>query len=298
MRYNNVIKQRFTDIEKVKKTILDKYRPTLSRHQLEIKLFEYYEDLPNSHDRHIRECEALKNRILSNRTHDSDLVMIENQVTLLTYCKELMRKAQQESSKLDNQNNKLDGFSPVIATLKYISTKRILKCKLQREIDDINLEIRRQNLCFQLIIFHQDTAKAETSIQNEDDDLLSSISEQLSQGSKIEEDKLDELFKEIRDLRSKYNLNPLTQQEKASIIRAMGLSKGHWFKCPQGHIYAIGECGGAMQRSVCPECKADIGGNNHKLVDGNELATEMDGARYAAWSEQANMENYVIIDED
>lgn len=54
------------------------------------------------------------------------------------------------------------------------------------------------------------------------------------------------------------------------------------------HIYAIGECGGATQRGKCPECKADIGGENHRLTEGNQLAGEMDGAKFAAYSEEAN----------
>ena len=92
-------------------------------------------------------------------------------------------------------------------------------------------------------------------------------------------------------------LNPLTPEEKRQIVKAIGLSKGHWFKCPRGHVYAIGECGGAMETSKCPECKAVIGGTRHKLVEGNQLASEMDNAQYPAWSEQANLANYGNLDE-
>ena len=88
------------------------------------------------------------------------------------------------------------------------------------------------------------------------------------------------------------SLNPLTPEEKKQIVSAMGLKKGHWFKCPNDHVYCITECGGAMERSTCPECKAVIGGQNHKLEEGNTLAPEMDKAQYPAWSEQANMQNY------
>ena len=49
------------------------------------------------------------------------------------------------------------------------------------------------------------------------------------------------------------------------ISEAIGLSGGHWYECPNGHPYAIGECGGAMEKSVCPECNAEIGGLNHNL---------------------------------
>ena len=52
-----------------------------------------------------------------------------------------------------------------------------------------------------------------------------------------------------------------------------------------------------MERGTCPDCGAVIGGANHALEEGNELAPEMDGARHAAWSQQANLENYVIVDE-
>jgi len=85
--------------------------------------------------------------------------------------------------------------------------------------------------------------------------------------------------------------------ERKEIIKAMGLTQGHWFKCPNGHIYAIGECGGAMQEAKCNECGAQIGGGSHTLRSDNRLAGEMDGARFAAWSEQANnMANFEIDD--
>ena len=77
----------------------------------------------------------------------------------------------------------------------------------------------------------------------------------------------------------------------------MNLKPGHWYKCPQGHIYVITECGGAMEKSKCPDCGAVIGGENHKLAEGNQVATEMDGARYSAWSEQTNLANYGNLDE-
>ena len=59
-----------------------------------------------------------------------------------------------------------------------------------------------------------------------------------------------------------------------------------------GHLYTIGECGGASERSKCPGCKAVIGGQNHSLVAGNTVANEIDGSRHSAWSDQANMDNY------
>lgn len=89
----------------------------------------------------------------------------------------------------------------------------------------------------------------------------------------------------------------ISDVEREQIVKAMGLTQGHWFKCPNGHIYAIGECGGAMQESKCNECGAAVGGASHRLRSDNRLASEMDGARFASWSEQANdMGNFAFDD--
>ncbi len=40
-------------------------------------------------------------------------------------------------------------------------------------------------------------------------------------------------------------------------------------RCPQGHTYVIGECGGAMQAARCPECGSGIGGTGHTLDSTN-----------------------------
>jgi len=57
-----------------------------------------------------------------------------------------------------------------------------------------------------------------------------------------------------------YSRRFMLGDEMTSIIEAIGLKRGHWNKCPNGHFYVIGECGGAMEISKCPDCKADIGG--------------------------------------
>ena len=75
----------------------------------------------------------------------------------------------------------------------------------------------------------------------------------------------------------------ITDAERITILQAIGSVSGHWYKCPNGHIYYIGECGGAMQESRCNECGAAIGGGSHRLVSDNAHAPEMDGSAAAAW---------------
>ena len=50
------------------------------------------------------------------------------------------------------------------------------------------------------------------------------------------------------------------QAFKNMIIKAVGLDSGHWYECPNGHPYVIGECGGAMEVGRCPTCNSQIGG--------------------------------------
>ena len=47
-----------------------------------------------------------------------------------------------------------------------------------------------------------------------------------------------------------------------------------------------------MEEGRCPECGSAIGGHNHRLRDDNRLASDMDGARYAAFSDMANIHNF------
>jgi hypothetical protein len=85
----------------------------------------------------------------------------------------------------------------------------------------------------------------------------------------------------IDKLNKKWNLSAI--KERKMIVKAMQLSQGHWFKCPNGHIYCISDCGGAMEESKCNECGARIGGQHHQLRRDNEFAPEMDGAKAPAW---------------
>lgn len=69
------------------------------------------------------------------------------------------------------------------------------------------------------------------------------------------------------------------------------MPKGHWFRCPNGHPYAIGDCGGAMQESKCPDCNAPIGGSNHRTLQSNQFAPDIDGASRPAFPGQYGFEN-------
>lgn len=64
----------------------------------------------------------------------------------------------------------------------------------------------------------------------------------------------------------------VTSEEVEAVAKAIeaaenGMRAGHWFECPNGHPFFIGECGGAVEDAVC-ECGAKIGGTGHRRVQG------------------------------
>ena len=88
----------------------------------------------------------------------------------------------------------------------------------------------------------------------------------------------------------------ITREEKQMIVRALQAKPGSWYKCPKGHVYNIGECGGAMEEALCPECRSAIGGGSHRLRDDNTHAGDFDGSYHAAWSIGANLGNFDLRD--
>ncbi len=107
----------------------------------------------------------------------------------------------------------------------------------------------------------------------------------------VTEDILQQALAEMHQISNKLAM-PLPKEERTMIIKALGTKRGSWYKCQNGHFYQIGQCGGAMETSKCPECSAVIGGQSHTLASGNQHAGEFDDSSHAAWSEGANLANY------
>jgi len=73
------------------------------------------------------------------------------------------------------------------------------------------------------------------------------------------------------------------RREVIEVITKEVGGRGHWYQCPNGHVYVVGECGGPMQTSQCPDCKATVGGESHRPAEGNSHA-DIDGSSHPAWS--------------
>ena len=58
----------------------------------------------------------------------------------------------------------------------------------------------------------------------------------------------------------------ISKFDAQKILQSLGTT---WYKCPNGHFYVIGDCGQPMQNSRCPECGSQIGGIGHIPQSGN-----------------------------
>ncbi|KAI8591622.1 hypothetical protein BDZ88DRAFT_487300 [Geranomyces variabilis] len=71
----------------------------------------------------------------------------------------------------------------------------------------------------------------------------------------------------------------VSSEEKQQVYAAMArefAGTGHWYLCPQGHPFTVGECGMPMERASCPECGSPVGGAHHMPDAGVTRAAEFD----------------------
>eukprot|EP00742_Colponemidia_sp_Colp-10_P025595 GILJ01031049.1.p1 GENE.GILJ01031049.1~~GILJ01031049.1.p1 ORF type:complete len:297 (-),score=34.13 GILJ01031049.1:290-1180(-) len=81
----------------------------------------------------------------------------------------------------------------------------------------------------------------------------------------------------------------LTEQERKSIHAALtegadGIQRSGAYKmCPCGYMYVIGECGGAEEIANCPGCHRQIGGQQHRDIEGIRHVGDFDDSVEPAW---------------
>ena len=73
------------------------------------------------------------------------------------------------------------------------------------------------------------------------------------------------------------------------IFKITSSQKWKWYRCTNGHAYAINNCGRPMQRGRCA-CGAEIGGDNHQFVN-NTNTMEVTDANNIGLEEKVNCLN-------
>ena len=306
-RYGNVVKRIHNDIDNIKRKILGCTTKIEEEKILVLKLaYDLISKIslismnmkPSNIDKAWKMIADYFSRICkSSSVYYQDILLLESEMRLLKNW-HLISTSYEEALKSENQSRSSSHIEFESEMQNMLCRILVLPAHTSAFIlSQLNLELQRLSLKRDILVLKVNCASLNFTLDEADEEIITKIEEVLRNKEIIEEDNLEKFKEEMADIRSRNpQLSPVTKEEKIQIVRAIGLKQGHWFKCRNGHFYAIGECGGAMEESKCPECGAVIGGQHHRLADDNELAPEMDGAAHAAWSDQANMQNYQLDD--
>ncbi|NXQ64815.1 ZNFX1 protein, partial [Anthoscopus minutus] len=276
LRYGTSVKRQVEEIERVKQKIQGPAQEIQSnRRRLQAALAQNVVLRRNLWVKYV----MLENKLRSSALSVKSIGLIEN---LLNFYKHV--------ADLTNSMNKIDESERVELKEKLDEVQGWLdKQRVSftgQELTDLQSEIQRLTYLVNLLT----RCKASRMISTEIEAEIESAREILEGTKKFTEEDEAAVKAHLKKINAGLPVSGLgiSEAERVQIVSAIGCPRGHWFKCKNGHIYVIGECGGAMQRSTCPECHEVIGGTNHTLDSSNSLAPEMDGASHAAWSNTAN----------
>ncbi|NWY45192.1 ZNFX1 protein, partial [Sylvia atricapilla] len=276
LRYGSSVKRQVEEIEQVKQKIQGPAQEIESnRQRLQAALAQNIVLKNNL----CRKYEMLENKLKASALCTKSIGLIEN---LLNFYKRVADLTD-SMNKID-ENERKGLIKRLDEVQEWLDKERI--SFTEQELTDLQSEIQRLTYLLSLLARCKANRMMSTDIAAE----INSAREILEGTKKFtekDEAAVKAHLKKINDGLPVSGLG-ISEAERVQIVSAIGCPRGHWFKCKNGHVYVIGECGGAMQRSTCPECHEVIGGMNHALESSNSLASEMDGATHAAWSDVAN----------
>ncbi|XP_032455825.1 NFX1-type zinc finger-containing protein 1-like isoform X2 [Nasonia vitripennis] len=238
-----------------------------------------------------------RRQILSAQDVDTCRVIVDiinHMIEILSTIEETLHQMSLEKWK----KNFISGYSPVPTFRDYKITYKFIEIQIliilesissctwhlpKQRLEDIELELLRLHYMAALCIADLKFRKyILASFLVEYTKKYDVVLKKLSCIKRFEKKVQSEVLDALNNLQNEEKTAVI---EKCMIVQAMGFKQGHWYKCPNGHPYVIGECGGAMEVANCNECGAKIGGTDHRLLGSNQLASEMDGtAINPAWS--------------
>ncbi|KAM3621818.1 uncharacterized protein V6R79_016437 [Siganus canaliculatus] len=284
LRYGSRVNASLAQIEMVKEKINGFQADNEKRKEI---LRNKSENLfTDNHPFHLTLKHSLKKAYLSA----NDLWILENKISCLEETVKL-RKIHGEKLWLSlgfTLEKRLDEFERWI-------TNRHQKFTEQQAYD-VQRELQRITLLTELSVrCHIADERAQSDKIQSEVQTLRKLLEKSTQFTEQDQQSVKEVMKELDKKVPPSGLG-ISEDERKMILSAMQMRPGHWYKCPNGHVYVITECGGAMETRHCPDCDATIGGASHTLAAGNQVASEMDGAQHAAWSEANNLQNFGQLD--
>ncbi|XP_007548089.1 NFX1-type zinc finger-containing protein 1 isoform X1 [Poecilia formosa] len=284
LRYGSHINRSLAEIEIVKKKING--RKSDIEEKIRILKNQWDENQNIGQIYMPKEDKEIQQKLEKSYLTASDLWILENKIDFLIRVAKL-RKVEKEKMLVTDGYRFRQSVNQFMSWLNNTSQKFT-----DQQVFDLQRELQRLNLLAELNVrcHIADTKDQMSKMQSEVQEIRHALE---MPGQFTEQDQVN-VKEALKSLDEKFPATGLgiSEEERKMIVSAMRMPPGHWHKCPNGHVYVITECGGANQRSKCPDCKASIGGQNHTLDSGNEVATEMDGSQHSAWSEANNLLNF------
>ncbi|XP_017264129.2 NFX1-type zinc finger-containing protein 1 isoform X2 [Kryptolebias marmoratus] len=284
LRYGIHINRSLAEIEMVKKKI-NKGQPDIEELRSALQN-QWKTNLPICEVHLGNEYMEIQVKLEKKYLTANDLWIVENKIDFLTRVAKLL-KTKEENMLFSDGYRFWKNASQFVGWLNSKNQKFTDQqvFDLQRELQRLNLLAELNARCHKADKMEQ-TNKMQIEVQE-----IRHVLEIPGQFTEQDQLRVKDAMKKLNE---KFPLTGLgiSEKERKMIVSAMKMPPGHWHKCPNGHVYLITDCGGAMERRTCPDCNASIGGQNHRLDSGNQVATEMDGARHSAWSEANNILNF------
>ena len=291
-RYQNLIKKIFADVQKIKQVSLDKNMGKDDN--------TFYLKSKNIVDRIIKEqyeknriniFELLnKNSIMGNYIFSYDKLNLKDKLPVIyNLCKKHFKKEKDLNSRKNTTYNlltlaeKFMGIEYYVYHIKnqittknrklFIQNYNIIKTYFENFEGHFNnfffedLKTKIDNMLYYTIIKLNPN---KNNINNQYYNLYG-IMRKNPIGNANQQKTPEEIIKgnfSIKlDLKDLYK-NTEFDIQALNLLRTLGRE---WYKCPNGHLYAVGECGRPMEESRCPECGSRIGGINHIPVRNNDI---------------------------
>lgn len=283
LRYGSHINRSLAEIEKVKEKI-NGLQPDIAEHTKTLRN-KWKENLTIHNMDHQEEYMHIRVRLGMPHLTAHDLWVLENKMDYLIRIAKLLKIQQENMSFMHGYR-----FKKNVAEFE-CWLKSYQQDFTDQQVFDLQRELGRLTLLAEL------NARCNLACERGQTDKIQSQAQQMRDvlempGQFTEQDQR-RVKEAMEELDKKLPLTGLgiSEEERKMIVSAMKMPPGHWYKCPNGHVYLITECGGAMESRRCPDCNATIGGERHRLDSSNRVATEMDGAQHPAWSEAYNLPN-------
>ena len=285
-RYQNLIKNIFRDIQKIKQVSLDKNMGK-DDNTFYLKSKAIVDNILNNYEKNIIKIFDLlnNNNMMNEDEFNYDKYDLKNKLPVIyNLCKNRFKKQKDINSRKNTTYNlltlanKFIGIEYYVYHIKNSNNKKneelflqnyyVIKTYFENFEGNFNnyffvdLKTKIDNMLYYAIIKLNPNKYNNSQYSNlyfmarNFNQEIKKSPEEIIKGNFCIQLDLKDLFKN-----SQFDLQAI------NLLRTLGTQ---WYKCPNGHLYTVGECGRPMEQSRCPECGQKIGGHDHVPAMNNE----------------------------